>query len=178
MGFARAPFAVTTTGPVDDPSVVGVQTYFALSPDVSDLFVGVSGTGYSNLTFGVSGGNDGSRWYDLGAYTTDFVGPLVGPLNPTNGSNVGYLFDVRPYSLVQINVVTLTGTVNVEVKGSNFFPQRGGIASAAANLQTVKELRAIRSVLVNWLGLPDGPIIAMQAELTGTGLGGVFQGQE
>lgn len=140
----------------------------------SDLFLGLSGN-YTGLTLQVQGSRTGNTWYDIAAYTTDDVGPLASPLSPADGASIAYKGDVRAFTKIQVNVLSIgSGSVSVEVLTGSFFPQRVGASLSGAIAQLVYETRAMRSVLSGWLGFPQSQLPNLPGAAVGTGVGGSF----
>ncbi len=173
MASARPPFTVTAAGVVLDPRGAGQSNFFELGGDDSDFFLGISGA-YTNLTLTISGSRTGAVYYDVASYTTDNVGPLVGPLSPGDGTSVAYIADVRAFTRVQVVILTLTGTLTLEVLKAGFFTSRGSAGDGVA-LQSLLALRNIQSILSGWLGFAAGQLPKLPPAMTGTGVGGTFQ---
>ncbi len=171
--------AETITTPVTAPGLVATNrgsTFFSLKPDEPSFFVGVSGP-YTGLTFQVSGSRNKVAWYDVATFTSDNIGPLTGPVAPADGSSTAYMGDCRAFVFLQINVLTIQGSANFEVLFGGFFFGSGGGAQqsgGAAAVQTLTELRALRSVISAWLGFPAAQLIPVPPGAIGSGLGGGF----
>ena len=164
---------ISATGFADlDPVTNG--TVLNLGPGDSDLFVGISGT-YSGLTLRIEGSRSGNAWYDIASYTSDDIGPLATPLSPADSSSIAYKGDVRTWTQVRLNVLSLaSGSFTLEVMSGSFFPQRAGASLSGALAQLIYEMRAVRATLASWIGLPGGPLPNLQNEVLGSGVGKSF----
>lgn len=164
--------SVTTSGVVSDPQTGAA--YFVLPPDGTDFFLGVGGT-YSGLTLQVQGGR-GGNFYDIATYTTDDVGPLATPLSPADNAEIAYTGDCRKFTQLQITILSVgsISTLTLEVMAGSFFPPRTGASLSGGNAQIIYELRALRSTLTSWLGTGSGPLLNLQNELLGSGVGKSF----
>lgn len=125
-------------------SAPGSLTFFP-APGDRDIFIGISPTvpgnpsglavasgstapaataaqTYGGLAFAVQGTRASGIAYDIAMFTTDFAGPLVGPINPTNAASVAYLGSCQAFTKIVFNISALTlGAATIEILSGYLF---------------------------------------------------------